>query len=95
MNRKKIVSHFLYSQKVAPYVFILPFILTFSIFFVYPVINTVAMSFQKVSGSGNTLSLIHIYSWADWETRSWTSMSQFSILPLIGAVTVLYSTCLS
>ena len=54
LNRKKIVSHFLYSQKVAPYVFILPFILTFSIFFVYPVINTVAMSFQKVSGSGNT-----------------------------------------
>ena len=50
LNRKKIVSHFLYSQKVAPYVFILPFILTFSIFFVYPVINTVAMSFQKVSG---------------------------------------------
>lgn len=53
MNKKKIVSRFLYSQKVAPYVFILPFLLTFSIFFAYPVVNTVAMSFQKVSG-GNT-----------------------------------------
>ena len=61
MNRKKIVSHFLYSQKVAPYVFILPFILTFSIFFVYPVINTVAMSFQKVSGSGNTFVGLNNY----------------------------------
>ncbi len=54
MNKKKIVSRFLYSQKVAPYVFILPFLLTFSIFFAYPVVNTVAMSFQKVSGGGNT-----------------------------------------
>jgi arabinosaccharide transport system permease protein len=39
---------FLYSQKVAPYVFILPFVLTFCIFFIYPVVNTVVMSFQKV-----------------------------------------------
>ena len=43
LNKKKIVSRFLYSQKVAPYVFILPFLLTFSIFFAYPVVNTVAM----------------------------------------------------
>ena len=54
MNRKRNFSRFLYSQKAAPYVFILPFLLTFSIFFVYPVISTVTMSFHKVSGSGNT-----------------------------------------
>jgi ABC-type sugar transport systems, permease components len=45
MNKlKKII----YSQKAAPYVFILPFILVFLIFFVYPIINTVIMSFQNV-----------------------------------------------
>lgn len=37
-----------YSQRVAPYVFVLPFILSFLIFFIYPVINTILMSFQEV-----------------------------------------------
>lgn len=39
----------LYSQKLAPYVFVLPFILTFLIFFIYPIIRTSIMSFQDIS----------------------------------------------
>jgi arabinosaccharide transport system permease protein len=39
---------FIYNKKVAPYVFILPFILVFLIFFVSPMINTIIMSFQTV-----------------------------------------------
>lgn len=50
MPRKSAFARFLYSQKAAPYVFVLPFILTFLIFFAYPVVNTVMMSFQKVGG---------------------------------------------
>jgi len=50
MKRRNVISRFLYSQKVAPYVFVLPFILTFFIFFAYPAASTVMMSFQKVSG---------------------------------------------
>jgi arabinosaccharide transport system permease protein len=42
------IKKLLYSQRVAPYVFILPFILTFLIFFVYPLISTVRMSFQDI-----------------------------------------------
>ncbi|MDR0285976.1 MAG: sugar ABC transporter permease [Propionibacteriaceae bacterium] len=38
----------LYSQKLAPYLFILPFILTFGLFWLYPVIQAVVMSFQKI-----------------------------------------------
>lgn len=38
----------LHSQKVAPYVFVLPFVLTFVIFFIYPLVNTTIMSFQDV-----------------------------------------------
>lgn len=45
MNR---VKKFIYSQKAAPYIFILPFVLIFVIFFVYPIINTVSMSFQTI-----------------------------------------------
>ncbi len=41
----------LYSQKIAPYVFVLPFILTFAIFFIYPLISTTIMSFQSIKSS--------------------------------------------
>ncbi|WP_132015898.1 carbohydrate ABC transporter permease [Hydrogenispora ethanolica] len=37
-----------YSQKLAPYVFVSAFFLTFAIFFVYPLANTTVMSFQSV-----------------------------------------------
>lgn len=42
------LTKLLYNQKIAPYVFVLPFIITFLVFFVYPVISTVQMSFQSI-----------------------------------------------
>ena len=42
----------LYNQKLAPYVFIAPFIITFAVFFAYPFISTVMMSFQEITGEG-------------------------------------------
>ena len=44
MKPKKI----LFSQKVAPYVFVLPFILSFLIFWVYPLISAFVMSTQDI-----------------------------------------------
>lgn len=41
-------KNFLYSQKVAPYVFVLPFILSFLVFWIYPLVSTVTMSFQSI-----------------------------------------------
>ncbi|MGO4370652.1 arabinose transporter permease, partial [Paenibacillus sp. MCAF20] len=35
-------------QKLAPYLFILPFLLSFVIFFSYPLVSAVIMSFQRV-----------------------------------------------
>lgn len=49
MEKKSVFKRFLYSQKVAPYVFVLPFVLTFLIFFAYPVGSTFVMSLQKVA----------------------------------------------
>ncbi|WP_340013121.1 sugar ABC transporter permease [Paenibacillus sp. FSL K6-1318] len=40
------IKKFVYSQKVAPYVFVLPFILIFLIFWFYPLVNSFVMSFQ-------------------------------------------------
>lgn len=48
MKRKSWVKAFPYSQKWAPYIFILPFVIVFLLFFVYPVCSTVVMSFQRV-----------------------------------------------
>ena len=42
------INKFIYNKKAAPYVFILPFILVFLIFFVSPMINTIIMSFQDI-----------------------------------------------
>lgn len=42
------IKKFFYSQKVAPYVFVLPFILSFAIFWVYPLITSITMSFQDI-----------------------------------------------
>ena len=53
MEKKSVFRKFLYSQKAAPYVFVLPCVLTFLIFFAYPIVDTIVMSFQKVSGGGN------------------------------------------
>lgn len=45
MNRLKSLP---YNQKIAPYVFVAPFVIVFLVFFVYPMISTVIMSFQEV-----------------------------------------------
>jgi len=48
------VKRFLYSQKAAPYVFVLPFVLVFLLFWVYPLGSSVEMGFQKISlGQGS------------------------------------------
>lgn len=41
------LKQFLYSQKIAPYVFVLPFVLVFAVFWIYPMFSSVEMSFQK------------------------------------------------
>lgn len=42
------IKNFIYNKKVAPYVFILPFMLTFLVFFISPMVNAIIMSFQDV-----------------------------------------------
>ena len=42
------MKRMLYSAKAAPYLFVLPFILTFGIFWAYPLVNSVIMSTQHI-----------------------------------------------
>lgn len=40
------------SQSFVPYVFVLPFVITFLLFYLYPILSAVTMSFQDVQGFG-------------------------------------------
>lgn len=42
------VKKLLFSQKIAPYIFVLPFLLSFLFFWLYPMFSTIKMSFQSV-----------------------------------------------
>lgn len=44
----KFISKILYSKKVTPYVFIAPFLLVMILFFIYPLISAIVMSFQEI-----------------------------------------------
>lgn len=50
----KKMKKMLYSQKIAPYVFVLPFILSLAIFWAYPLVSGIIMSMQKVNFGTST-----------------------------------------
>jgi arabinosaccharide transport system permease protein len=50
VKKQSKIAKFFYTDKFAPYMFILPFVISFSLFFVYPTISTIKMSFQEVLG---------------------------------------------
>lgn len=43
----------MFSIKTMPYIFVAPFIITFLLFFLYPIISAVIMSFQEIRGPGD------------------------------------------
>lgn len=60
-KKKSLFRKFLYSQKVAPYVFIAPFIITFLLFFAYSIVSMVIMSFQRVAGPNTSFNGLENY----------------------------------
>lgn len=55
-------KNLLYSQKVAPYVFVLPFILSFAFFWIYPLITAFTMSFQDIGAIKSEWVGFHNYT---------------------------------
>ena len=52
----------LYSKKAAPYIFVLPFLLSFAVFWIYPLGSTITMSFQNILPSKSTFIGIQNYT---------------------------------
>ena len=49
------VKAFLTSRKVVPYVFVAPFLLYFLLIYLYPIIATILMSFQRIDGPNSSV----------------------------------------
>jgi len=45
---KSFYEKYINSKKVAPYIFVSPFIIVFLVFYLYPMISTIIMSFQEI-----------------------------------------------
>ena len=78
----------LYSQKVAPYVFILPFVLTVVLFWLFPIGNGILLSFQDVVnqewiGTRNYQRLLsdRIFFQAVWQSARYTAGTLALLLP--------------
>ncbi|NLM28565.1 MAG: sugar ABC transporter permease [Clostridiaceae bacterium] len=78
-------------QKIAPYIFVMPFIISFLIFFLYPIINTVIMSFQEILGPEditfvgfrNYKSMVNEhFGNAIWVTTRYTFWTIFVLVPV-------------
>lgn len=52
----------LYSKKAAPYIFVLPFLLSFAVFWIYPLGSTITMSFQNILPSKSTFIGLQNYT---------------------------------
>lgn len=78
-----------YSQKIAPYLFVLPFIFSFAIFFAYPVYSTIVMSFQEVLPGQVTFIGFENYKnlWnptflkAIWNSTVYTALTLLVLIP--------------
>ncbi|EGK07438.1 carbohydrate ABC transporter permease [Kroppenstedtia eburnea] len=46
--RRGNIKHLLFSQKSVPYLFIVPFLISFVLFFLYPIAKSILMSFQEI-----------------------------------------------
>lgn len=79
---KKRRTNLLYSQKAAPYFFVLPFIISFAIFFAYPVVSTFIMSFQEVLPGQTTFIGIENYSGL-WNSTFLTAIKNSTIYTLL------------
>ncbi|MGG1556056.1 carbohydrate ABC transporter permease [Paenibacillus ferrarius] len=84
------MNKFLYSSRLAPYVFVLPFVLSFLIFFAYPVITTIVMSFQEVlPGKTHFIGLKNYQNlWSEsfftalWNSSRYTFWTLLVLIPL-------------
>lgn len=80
------LKRFFNSQKVAPWVFVLPFVASFLIFFLVPIVRTVVMSFENVLPGQSTFVGFENYIKLFKDKIFWTAVGNslwYTILTLL------------
>ena len=80
------LKRFFNSQKVAPWVFVLPFVASFLIFFLVPIVRTVVMSFENVLPGQSTFIGFENYIKLFKDKIFWTAVGNslwYTILTLL------------
>ncbi len=85
------------SQRLAPWLFVAPFLFSFAVFFVYPLISTVIMSFQEINfGDVAFIGLTNYRNLANerfyhalWNSSLYTVLTIAVLVPLPLALAVL------
>lgn len=76
--------HFWDNQKAAPYIFVAPFLISFAIFFFYPTVTTIVMSFHRIQGLSN---------WVYIGTRNYQRLNNANFFDAIRSSSV-YTLCI-
>jgi arabinosaccharide transport system permease protein len=85
VRKKTKIKNFFLSPKVAPYIFIFPFIITFVAFFLYPLLETVRMSFFEIYPGESTFIGLDNYKRL-WNPEFFTALENsfiYTILTLV------------
>lgn len=79
----KYLKKLAYSKKAAPYIFLTPFILSFLIFNLYPIISSFLMSFQKLKGF-NTFSWVGLRNYENlWNKDFLTAVKTTTLVTAV------------
>ncbi len=87
-KENRALSRLLYNKKIAPYLFVLPFLIMFCIFFAYPIMDTFVMSFQKVI-SLNTARFVGITNYKRLDNQHFYNALKTSTIYTLCMVTIM------
>ena len=82
----KYLKKLAYSKKAAPYIFLTPFILSFLIFNLYPIISSFLMSFQKLKGF-NSFTWVGLNNYKNlWNKDFFTAVKTTTLVTAVECV---------
>ncbi len=98
-RKRKKAANLLFSQKFAPYLFVSPFIISFLVFVLYPIVSTIHMSFYQILPGESTFVGLENYKRL-WNEQFFTAFSNslrytFWTLIILIPIPLLLAVCLN
>lgn len=87
-QKMKSISQVLVNQKTAPWIFVSPFLISFLVFILYPLINTFIMSFQDIAGFDD-VTFVGLKNYQNLQNEQFWHALQNSIIYTVLTILVL------